>query len=144
MRYGVKRLNQAGFTLLEVMITLLLAVALVASLLFASLGTRHSVRMAMIQSQALMLARTYVERIRATDYDDVEDDTVNNVTISNNATASTADDVKGTVTTDVTDNGNSTKTVLVTVTWTGKALGANTNRQVSLSTLVSDYDAAGS
>ena len=90
------------------------------------------------------MARTYVERIKATDYDEVDDDIINNVTISDNATASTSDDVKGTVTTDVTDNGNSTKTVLVTVTWTGKALGADTNRQVSLSTLVSDYDAAGS
>ena len=132
------KLNQAGFTLMEVMVTLLLAVTIVASLLWASLGVRHSVRMGMNYSQALMTVRSYVEQVRAMDYDNVDDDTITDVTISDNATVVATDDVTGTVTIDVTDNGNSTKTVVVTVDWAGKALNADTNRQVSMTTLVSN------
>ena len=130
--------NDSGFALLEVMFTAGLAVILSASLLWASLGTRHSVKMGLIYTRAEALARSYMEQIKAMDYDDVADDAVVDVVIGDNATASAVDDVSGTVTTEVTDNGDQTKTVTVTVDWTSKALGANTNRQVSLASMVSD------
>lgn len=134
----LKKLNHSGFTLTEVMVTLLLSVFVVASLLWASLAARHSARLGMIYSNAMMTARTYAEQIKAMDYVDVDDDVINGVAISDNATASTADDVAGTVTVDVTDNGNSTKTVVVTVGWTLRGLNANVNHQVNITTMVSD------
>ncbi len=121
------------------MITLLIAVLLGGALLWASLGTRHSVRVGILYSKATALARSYVERIKAMDYDDIADAADVGVLIDDNATAALTDDVNGAVTTEVTDNGNDTKTVLVTVSWTSKALGSTVNHQVDISALVSDF-----
>lgn len=137
-RNGMKKLGRDGFTLTEVMVTLLLSVFVVSALLWSSLGNRRTGHTGMIYAKAMMTARTYVEQIKALDYSDVANDFINGVTISDNATPEVTDDVTGDVTITVTDNGNSTKTVEVVVDWDLKGLGADAQHQVGLTTMVSD------
>lgn len=132
-------MDRRGFTLTEVMVTLLLSVFLATALLWASMANRHSTRTAVLYSKAMAVARSYAEQIKAEDYDALADWTDQDVLISDNATAASDDDLSGTVTVDVTDNGNETKTVVVTVDWTHRTLAAASGRQVSLTTLVSSF-----
>ena len=138
MAMGKRISDQSGFTYMEVMATLVIMTIVVGSLMYASIISRHSVRMSMMHLQASEVARTYLENVKAASYAAVVSSTVPNVTLWDNGTAGTTDDIKGTVTTTVTDNGDSTKTVTVNVQWTIRAFNQNRTDQISLATMVSN------
>jgi hypothetical protein len=132
------RLNNKGFSLAEVMVTSMISVFVITSLMYTSLTTQQSIRAGMIFFQAGEVARTKIEGIKALAYAAVVSGTTNNVLLNDNGTVVATDDIFGTVTTTVTDNGDQTKTVAVSVTWTSRALKTNVNHQIGMTTMVAN------
>ena len=130
--------NRAGFTYIELMATFVIAAICLGGLFSASLINRHSVRMSMMYFQAGEVARTYLENAKSANYAAVVSSVVPNVTLWDNGTAAVTDDIKGTVTTTVTDNGDSTKSVAVSVQWTFRAFNKNLPDQINFSTMISN------
>jgi prepilin-type N-terminal cleavage/methylation domain-containing protein len=131
--------SQKGLTLVEVMISLLLISFMSLSMLSAQTGSRHSIHMSRVHYEALETLKSVLENFKFQDYDDIDDQDLLGVTISDAGTLNVADDVLGDVNIAVTDNGDNTKTVSATVTWNYKMRSQDAVFSKTLTTMVADF-----
>jgi len=114
--------NQNGFSLLEIMISLvLLALIMLPMAVMFGHGAAF-LRNNEIENTALLLAQRELEEIKTMEFEDIGDENKN----------VTQDGTTYTVNTSVTENGN-LKNITVTVAWVGIN---GTNRQLQLETVV--------
>ena len=150
-----------GFTLVEVLVAVGIAVALFASLAAAFLSVKSIAISSRHRIQALQVVRGQLELLKGTSFTLIANGVQNNVVYDAGPDGlfGTADDLKGTLTTTVQDfldmdgDGNATETsidisgdgvndpnsakpVRVSFTWTERALGQNKTCTVFADTLI--------
>jgi type II secretory pathway pseudopilin PulG len=130
--------NNRGMTLVETVVAAVISALIVGALLGSLLAADHSVRMTRTNMEALNVLSSSLEQQKAQTYVALTSGTTNNVILSDGGTAAPEDDVLGTIAIVVTDNGDSTKSVVATATWTERFLNQTITRSVALSTLVSE------
>lgn len=130
--------SERGLTLAEVCVSVFLLVTITLSLLHTNLSARHLMSTARVQLEATNVLQSYLEQLKSGSYVGMVDASYPGIVISNAGTAAAGDDLLGTVTIDVTDNGNDTKTILGTAQWTQRRLNQNVTKNISLMTLVSE------
>lgn len=130
--------SESGLTFVEIVVTIGVFTLISLALLQADLSARYAVRNSRTMLEATNVLQTYMEQQRASAYAGLADVVFPAVTLSDSGTADIGDDIVGSVTVDVTDNGDSTKTVFATAAWTERLMGDAVNRSVSLQMLVSE------
>lgn len=138
MRLRGKRVSELGFTLVEVITSTVLCAFMITALVGSMLSTHHMGAMARVETEALSVLQSYVESEKARPYVSIGSSVNNDVMLSNNLSSAAEDNILGTVVITVTDNGDDTKTIVGTVSWTQRFLNANLSRSVVLTTLVSE------
>lgn len=125
-------------TLVEVVFASGIAALIALCLLQANLSGRYLVRSSRVQLEAANVLRSYIEQQKNKAYVNIQDTAVNDVTLSDWGTADAGDDIEGDITIDVTDNGNDTKTIVGTITWTQRQMNQDVPRTCSLTTMVAN------
>jgi type II secretory pathway pseudopilin PulG len=132
-------LNAKGLTLVEIVVACSLCVMIASGILASLLGTRYTTKMACTRMEASNVLQSYLEQERAKSYVNVQTANYPNVTLSFNGTLlDTSDDVLGNIMINVTDNGDDTKTIVSTATWTENMLNQPINRSASLTLMISE------
>lgn len=130
--------DQSGLTLVEVSMVSLILLFIVLGVLRTDLAARYTMRSARVELEAANVLRSFVELEKSKSYVNIADSVTNGVIISDQGTADAADDITGTVTINVTDNGNDTKTIAAIADWNQRSVGNAVARSISLQTLVSE------
>ena len=130
--------NSRGLTLVEVAIVSVVLLLIVLGLLRADLSARYAMRSARVELEAMNVLQSYLEQEKSQSYVNIQDANFAGVTFSDQGTAAAADDIVGTVTIDVTDNGDDTKTIQATAAWNQKQAGDTIARGLTLQTLVAE------
>jgi hypothetical protein len=123
---------------MEMAIGAALIIVITTALLGADLAARYSMRIARQNLEATTVLATFVEQEKAQAYVNIDDSVTPDVLLSDAGTADAADDVTGTITIDVTDNGDDTKTIVGTATWNFRFLNQTMARTIELQTLVAE------
>ena len=155
----MSRSSEAGYTMVEVMIAILVSVTLMGSMVMTFLTVKSINMMARHKIQATQLVRGQMENLKATPFANLADATM---TASYDAGADgiygTADDMQGTLTTLVADamdfdndgitaetqinvdgsGGNDTtaRPIRVTFAWNERVIGQTRNMSVSADTII--------
>ncbi len=132
------RRGRSGFSMMEVLVAMLLALIMALGLLRMNLASRYMMRNSRVVLEATNVLQTYMEMQRTLAWAGLVDQAYNDIVVSNTGTADAADDILGDVTIDVTDNGDDTKTVLGTLAWTQRMMGQEINRNISSTTMIAD------
>ena len=134
---GVYR-NSKGLTLVEVAVASLILLLIVLGVFRADLSARYQMRSSRIELEVLNILQSYLEQERSQSYVNINDAAFAGVVFSDRGTADAADDITGSVTIDVTDNGDDTKTLLATAAWNQRQADQTVARNLSLQTLVAE------
>ena len=130
--------NRQGLTLVEVAIASLILLVVTFGILRADLTSRFIVHASRVDLEVLSILQSYLEDERSQSYVNVADAAYPAVTFSSRGTADASDDITGSVTIDVTDNGDDTKTISATAAWDQHRLNQRIAKTMTLQTMVSE------
>ena len=128
--------NRRGLTLVEVAIASLILLVVTLAILRSDLTSRYLVQASRVDLEVLSILQSYLEDERSQSYVNVADAAYPAVTFSTRGTAGAADDITGSVTIDVTDNGDDTKTISATAAWDQRRLNQRVAKTMTLQTMV--------